>query len=159
MRKACVEPITFNSDGSINEAEMTSQGAGEPLMANIEIDAARACLLYGNVRINAFTKYNEVLTGIKNGDVAAYKYLNFSTDADSFKVNAAPGKKGVSINIALDNSWGNSIGQVNIPGNGDGSKVQSFACKIKRVNGIHSVWLRFYGDSDELIKLDSFSFE
>lgn len=31
MRKACVEPIIFNGDGSIDEVEMTSQGAGPPL--------------------------------------------------------------------------------------------------------------------------------
>ncbi|NEW85167.1 MAG: family 43 glycosylhydrolase, partial [Mariniphaga sp.] len=43
MRKACVEPITFNADGSINEVEMTTQGVSAPLMANTELDAARAC--------------------------------------------------------------------------------------------------------------------
>lgn len=37
MRKACVEPITFNPDGSIPEVEMTSQGAGGPLEATSEI--------------------------------------------------------------------------------------------------------------------------
>ena len=158
MRKACVEPITFNADGSINEVEMTTQGARAPLMANVELDAARACLLYGNVRVKAFTKDNEVLTGIRNGDVAAYKYLDFSADVDSFKVKVAPGQKGISIGIALDNSWGNSIGRVNIPGNGDGAEVKTFACKIKKVEGIHSVWLRFYGESDDLLKVDSFSF-
>jgi hypothetical protein len=35
-------------DGSINEVEMTSQGAGSPLKADQETDAARACLLYGD---------------------------------------------------------------------------------------------------------------
>jgi beta-xylosidase len=28
MRKACIEPIRFNADGTIDEVEMTSQGAG-----------------------------------------------------------------------------------------------------------------------------------
>ena len=159
MRKACVEPITFNANGSINEAEMTTQGASVPLMADVELDAARACILYGNVRVKAFTKDNEVLTGIRNGDVAAYKYLDFSAGVDSFKVKVAPGQKGISIGIALDNSWGNSIGRVNIPGNGDGTEVKTFVCKIKKVEGIHSVWLRFNGESDDLLKVDSFVFD
>jgi len=159
MRKACVEPISFNADGSIDEVEMTTQGAGVPLMANKELDAARACLLYGNVRIKAFTKDNEVLTGIRNGDAAAYKYLNFNAAVDSFQVNVAPGGKALTIDIALDNSWGKSIGRVHVPGGGDGTNVETFACKIKSTEGVHALWLRFYGEGDELVKLDSFMFE
>jgi arabinoxylan arabinofuranohydrolase len=59
MRKACVEPITFNDDGSINEVEMTTQGASGPLDARQIMDAERACLLHGNVRIQAFEPDNE----------------------------------------------------------------------------------------------------
>ena len=59
MRKACVEPIYFNEDGSIDEVEMTSQGAGPPLNAFEKIDAERACLLFGNVRIQLFEPMNE----------------------------------------------------------------------------------------------------
>jgi len=159
MRKACVEPISFNNDGSINEVEMTTQGASAPLMANIELDAARACLLYGNVRIKAFSKDKEVLTLIKNGDAAAYKYLDFSSPSDSFMVKAASGNKGVNIDVVLDNSWGPPIGSVYIPGNGDGKTIQPFSCKIKSVKGIHSVWLRFSGNDDDLLAIDSFLFK
>ncbi|MDP4206786.1 MAG: family 43 glycosylhydrolase, partial [Bacteroidota bacterium] len=45
MRKACVEKIHFNADGSIPQVEMTTQGAGNPLDAFSATDAARACLL------------------------------------------------------------------------------------------------------------------
>lgn len=158
MRKACVEPITFNSDGSINEVEMTTQGAGEPLPATQELDAARACLLYGNVRITALNKDNEILTGFRNGDAAAYKYLDFSSKVDSFIVKVAPGGKGISIDVALDNSWGNSIGRVNIPGNSDGTSIKTYSCKIQPVKGIHSIWLKFYGEGGNHVKVDSFLF-
>jgi len=52
MRKACIEPIRFENDGSIPEVEMTSQGVLASLPAMARIDAGRACLLYGNVRIH-----------------------------------------------------------------------------------------------------------
>jgi arabinoxylan arabinofuranohydrolase len=51
MRKACVEKIHFNKDGSIPQVEMTSQGAAGPLDAYSVTDAARACLLTGKMRI------------------------------------------------------------------------------------------------------------
>lgn len=158
MRKACVEPITFSSDGSINEVEMTTQGAGDPLLATQELDAARACLLYGNVRITALNKDNEILTGFRNGDAAAYKYLDFSTKVDSFIVKVAPGEKGISIDVGLDNSWGNSIGRVNIPGNSDETSIKTYSCKIQPVKGIHSIWLKFYGEGGDHVKVDSFLF-
>ncbi len=47
MRMACIEPITFNADGTINEVEMTSQGAAPPLDAFARTDAFRACLMHG----------------------------------------------------------------------------------------------------------------
>ncbi len=104
MRKACVEPITFNKDGSINEVEMTTQGAGDPIRAGSVIDAARACLLYGNVRIKADSPIKEILTEIRNGDAAAFKYIDFTDEPDSAKVNVFLGSKPVSNDIVLDNS-------------------------------------------------------
>ena len=157
MRKACVEPIAFNKDGSINEIEMTTQGAGEALKATGVIDAERACLLYGNVRIKAISANNEALTEIKNNDAAGYKYIDFSSGVDSIKLNVFPGAKGLTINISLDNIWGPSIGMINIPGDSDGKTSQTLTAKIKQVKGIHAVWLTFWG-SDELFKVDWFTF-
>jgi arabinoxylan arabinofuranohydrolase len=159
MRKACVEKITFNADGSINEVEMTSQGAGDPLPARQTIDATRACLLYGNIRVEGCQTNNEVLTKIRKGDAAGYKYLDFNSPSGTVTINAAPGKFPVTIDIAVDNSWGPSIGRVTIPGNGDGKTVQPFPAKIKEVKGVHALWLRFGGQDDELVKIDSFLFE
>ncbi len=159
MRKACVEPITFNPDGSINEAEMTTQGASDPLDAKAELDAARSCLLYGNVRVRAFKSDTEVLTSIRNGDVAAYKYLDFGTGSDSVKFRVFRGVKGVTIDIGIDNSWGPSIGRINVSGNGDGKSSETVSTKIRNTKGIHSIWLRFRGDGDDLLAVDSFAFK
>lgn len=52
-RRACIEPIYFNEDGTIDEVEMTTQGASGPMDARVWIDAYRACLLNGKVRTGA----------------------------------------------------------------------------------------------------------
>ena len=90
MRKACMEPITFNEDGSINEVEMTSQGAGDPLNAFDKTGAERACLLWGNTRIRLCAPDNEELSGIQNENYSVYKYLDFGDGADSFTVDVTP---------------------------------------------------------------------
>lgn len=159
MRKACVEPIHFNDDGSIEEVEMTSQGAGPPLNALTETDAERACLLFGNVRITDFKADNEQLSGIRNDDKAAYKYIDFGNGIDRLKIRVNPGTEGGTIDIAVDHSWGQSLGTIQVPPDNDPDQWISLRGDIRNVAGIHALWLRFYGEGEDLFTVDSFVFE
>lgn len=159
MRKACMEPIFFNKDGSIDEVEMTTQGAGAPLDATQKIDAERACLLYGNVRIEAVASDNEALTQIKNGDSAAYKYIDFKNGADSVEFSIIPGKFGGKIEVVLDNSWLGSIGTVTIPAGADDETPIKLSARIKNVKGVHAVWLRMSSTETDSFKIDWFKFK
>jgi len=157
MRKACIEPITFNEDGTINEVEMTSQGAGPPLPATRQIDAERACLLFGNTRIVMESATNEVLAGIRNDDKAAYKYVDFGKGVDTvlFKVRSLG--SGGSIDVALDQPWGKSVGHAEIPANIKNWVV--ITAPVKKPEGVHAVWLRFYGKGENLFEVDWLKFK
>jgi beta-xylosidase len=158
MRKACIEPITFNADGSISEVEMTSQGAGAPLKATSQIQAEQACLLFGNTRIQAFSSNEEELGEIHNKDNVAYKYIDFGSGVDSFEIRVAPGKKGGSIQLALDQPWHPTIGTINVePASGE-KKWVTLNCKINKTAGVHALWLRFYGEDQEMFDIDWFKF-
>jgi arabinoxylan arabinofuranohydrolase len=153
MRKACVEPIQFNPDGSINEVEMTTQGAGPPLEAMATLDAARACLLYGNVRIEADGTDREKLAGIREGDFAAYKYIDFGNGVKSVTIRVAPGKEPGRIELKLDHSWHPNIGVLEIPGSPAGS-WQERTVEVEPVTGVHALWLRFHGHGTDLLEVD-----
>ncbi len=157
MRKACVEPITFNKDGSINEVEMTSQGAGPPLNAFRKIEAERACLLLGNSRIELFEKTNEMLGGIQNGDKVAYKYVDFKEGVNQIQLKVKPFQNGGKISLRLDQPWGTEVGVLNISGDESGN-WDIVTSKMKTVKGVHAVWLAFSGDKDKLFELDWFKF-
>lgn len=157
MRKACVEPIYFNEDGSIDEVEMTSQGAGPPLSAFDKIDAERACLLFGNVRIQLFEPGNEELAEIRNGDNVAYKYIDFQKGADEVSIRVKPLKNGGTVLIRLDQPWHTPIAKINVPGN-DNSDWTTITQKIEKTEGTHAVWLTFYGENDEMYEVDWFEF-
>ncbi|MGQ8336258.1 family 43 glycosylhydrolase [Sunxiuqinia sp. A32] len=159
MRKACIEPIFFNEDGSITEVEMTSQGAAGPLDPLKEIGAERACLMNGNVRIQAYSPNEEELGGIQNGDNAGYKYINFDKDVSRVDIRVAPGEKPGKIDIGVDNIWGPSIGSIEIPGGGDLKKWNTFSCDIIPVTGTRAVWLRFRGEGEDIFHVDSFQFK
>jgi hypothetical protein len=159
MRRTCVEPIFFREDGTIKEAEMTTQGASGPLDPLQKMDAERACLLDGNVRVEAFKADNEQLAGIRNKDNAGYKYFNFRPGTDSLIIRVAPGADPGRIDIGLDTRWGDSIGQLDIPGNGDGKTWQTLSCKISPVEGVHAIWLKFSGKGEDLFRVDWFQFK
>lgn len=158
MRKACMEPITFNRDGTIDEVEMTTQGAGDPLDAFSEIDAARACLLFGHVRIVLDTPANEVLSGIEHQDRAAFKYLNFGEGADSVFVRVKPGDSAGRIQFVADKAWGRTVAEVAVPAE-DGGKWVTLGSAVSNLQGIRALWLRFYGNGRELFAVDSFIFK
>ena len=159
MRKACLEPITFNADGSINEVEMTTQGASGPLNALEQIDAERACLLHGNVRIQACATDNEELAEIQEGDRAAYKYIDFGTGVTQATFMVAPGADSGSITVVLDDpwKWGGSVAK--IPGGSDGKTWTTISVPVSSVTGVHAVWLQFSSKGNNSFRLDWFKFE
>lgn len=158
MRKACMEPIFFNEDGSINEVEMTSQGAGEPLPATSVIGAERACLLHGNVRIIACAEDNEELAGIRNEDKAVYKYVDFGEGVDSVLVRVMPGAAAGRIDLKADMPWGKHIGTVEVPDAAACNGWVTLAAPAGGVKGVRALWLVFSGEGEELFSVDWFQF-
>lgn len=74
-RRLCIEPIRVLEDGSIPEVPMTSQGVGESFSADEFVEAFRACAISGEARIDIGRNGDEYLTGILDGDEAAFRYV------------------------------------------------------------------------------------
>jgi hypothetical protein len=115
-------------------------------------------LLFGNVRITADSPSSEVLTGIRNDDKAAYKYIDFGSGINGVSVRVAPGKNEGRIEVVLDHSWDRPVASIPIPGGGDGKVWKEFSAKVSAASGVHALWLRFYGTDDYLFAVDSFWF-
>jgi len=157
MRKACIEPITFNEDGSINEAEMTSQGAGGPLLATSKIEAEWACLLFGNCYVSAFSSNEEQLTNIKDGDRVVYKYIDFPSTINKIELRLKPGKKGGKIQLIMDQTWHPSFATIDVPASNTDEWV-NIQANVKPSPGVHGLWLKFNGESDAKIDIDCLRF-
>lgn len=157
MRKACVEKIHFNPDGSIPQVEMTSQGAGDPLDAFSTTDASRACLLSGKVRIVQSNINREELARIENYNLATFKYIKFGRSPKKIIVKVAA-QAGGKIQLLTDSY--STRATINIPA-GDGKTYQEFSAPIKDIpEGVFQVRFRFNGPEDaDLMRFDSFRFE
>ncbi len=161
MRKACIEPIFFNEDGSIDEVPMTSQGAGPPLPATSRIPAEHACQLYGNVRIRMCAGDNEELGGIRDQDKAAYKYVDFKSGVESIRLRVKPGLSPGGISVKADMPWGPQIAYVSINEAAEGATETTWLeveAKADHVEGVHALWLVFDGKGDDLFSVDWIEF-
>ncbi len=159
MRRACIEPIEFNEDGSIDEVEMTSQGAGSALDAFNTIDAERACTLTKGAYITRVHVSNEIITSIQDSSVIAYKYLDFGKGAKEFEA-VIGSYSGGKINIRIDGPQGEIVGTLDVEPSVVGGFYKKYKCKIRKTKGIHSLYLECLGgekDSD-LFEIDEFKF-
>jgi hypothetical protein len=160
MRRSCVEPISFNADGSIPEVEMTSQGAGLPLNAFEAIEAERACLLYGKAYLQLWNPTNEELAHIHNADRAGYKYIDFGKGgAKKVQFVVKPGNSAGTISVNIGKSWHQNIAVVDVPVKSGTDEWISVVADVKDVKGIHEVWLTFQGKDDDSFSVDKFIFE
>ncbi|MDE7188402.1 MAG: family 43 glycosylhydrolase, partial [Lachnospiraceae bacterium] len=91
FRRLCIEPITVNDDGSIDEVKMTSQGSGEPFGPGEVIMGYQACGLKGNLYIDAVEEEGapqERLSHILEGDEAVFRYVKSDTGFKKILVRA-----------------------------------------------------------------------
>jgi arabinoxylan arabinofuranohydrolase len=145
MRRACMEPITFNPDGSIDEVEMTSQGAGKPLLAFKKIEAERACLLSGYCRIMKIGEGNEAISEIKPGDGAAFKYIDFGDGVSSLTVRIAAYCGGKLI-FREGSADGKIVAELLIPNSKGGRSYAEYSAKTAKTTGVKALYVEFKGE-------------
>lgn len=102
FRRLCIEPITINSDGTIDEVVMTSQGPGKPFAPGEEIMGYQACGLRGTIYIDEVKKADyeeqgkaigECLSHIDDFDEAIFRYVENEKEYRKIKVKASGSRK------------------------------------------------------------------
>lgn len=122
-RRLCIEPISINADGSIDEVKMTSQGIGDPFAPGEKIMGYQACGLKGSVFIGINEEdmdFPEKLTNISDGDEAVFRYVK--SDEPWGEVSITGTGKGI-VDLWMN---GKKAGRVVINGE-KGKKISSSA--------------------------------
>lgn len=144
FRRLCIEPITINPDGSIDEVKMTSQGAGDPFGAGEEIMGYQACGLKGTVFSAPDENGTEYLTEISDGDEAVFRYVESENGFSEIRMEA---EGSGTVEILMN---GKSAGKVRIEG---GKQMET---QISAEPGLSEVVLKFSGT--ERLKIRKFVF-
>lgn len=168
MRKACVEPIHFNEDGTIQEVEMTTQGVGGPIDPRIRMDAARACEMEGNVRVVVRRPDNDIpveyLAEIRDGDYACWRYFDFNA-ATIRRFICKTWDKSLAgiVEIRLDAPDGELIGTCDVKPMTGETAYAIHETDVRPITGKHALFLVFRGKHAEdtgksLMNLEWFRF-
>ena len=100
-------------------------------------------------------EYQEYLSHIQNGDWAAYKYYDFDkAGVSSFTITFANGRFGASetavLELRLDGPDGTVIGSAPLPPTGGWLDWKTFSCPVRKVQGVHGLYLVFRGNDGRL---------
>ena len=151
-RRLCVEKLTVNSDGSIDEVKMTSQGIGEPFAPGEKIMGYQACALKGNCYIDVDNDhgYEEKLINIYDGDEAVFRYVKSETSWNRIELTCfGNGTAAVFLN-------GEKAGKVSI--SGEKGNVHTVSAPITMDAGEYELMLRFEkSEGMELLEVRLFS--
>ncbi len=103
--------------------------------------------------------WNQIVTGIDDGEYLLLRGVDFGNGADSFGVKASSHLYGGTIEIHTDAPDGPLGGTITIPNTRD--EFVEFSTRVSNLKGIHDLYLVFRGNSKQkknLFNLDSWEF-
>lgn len=180
-RQTCGVPLTRRADGSFEQAGYTSLGLDpRPLDAHTRWPAHIACHLTGRRRLGrkrrpvlvlrehsaGETDHDsgrstlQILSKLRAGDVAGFKYLDFGADPDrtlAFTITVDPCVTG-HIEVRLDDPDGPAIATVPVPTGSVGHGWVDLTGPVLPTVGTHAVFLVFHPDQGELGDVAFFGF-
>lgn len=162
-RRVCMEPIVIHADGTIDEAEMTSQGNEPYIPANRLLNAGNFCLLNGKAFLSAFVEKNKVygyLTNIHDGDWACVKYYMLKKELREFKIWASNVGYSCEVEVHIDNEDGKIISVVQVERTDGNFDFVEFSGRLQvSLEGRHAIYLVFKGGVGKLLNLKDFQFK
>ena len=166
-RSVSAAEMTYNADGTIQELPYfldCKLEQIEPFNPFRKVEAETMAWGYGleTITKNPWGKdrWNQLVTGIDDGEYIMVKGVDFAKGASVFKISASCHLYGGTIEIRLDATDGKMIGSVNIANTK--SELKVFETDIKGATGLHDLYFVFKGStkqSKNLFNLDWWEFK
>jgi len=155
-RSVCIEPFTFNADGSIPLIAPTKDGVKESaanLNPFVRVEAETIGWEEG-IETAKDEKAGVYVTDISNGDYIKVRSVDFGKGAKSFEANVASATDGGSIEIHVDRPTGTLLGTCIVKSTGGVTNWAVQSCKINKVKGVHDIYFVFKGGAGDLFNFD-----
>ncbi|MEX0980747.1 MAG: glycoside hydrolase family 43 protein [Bacteroidales bacterium] len=161
-RSVEIEQFEYGEDGSIPEIEMGEQGVTEAVgtLNPFKRTEAETIAWSEGLKIDENEEIGVYLTSIHNGDYLKVRDVDFGDGyVSTFKASVSSRYFGGNIELRLDSPDGDSLGVLTIPYLGDWDDWRLVETDVKKVSGIHDVFLIFKGrEPMELFRFDYWIF-
>jgi arabinoxylan arabinofuranohydrolase len=165
-RRACVERITINPDGSIPQVEQTSLGFEKSLNPYKATPADIACVFRGGSYVTEIDRDTRPIKGNRDGSVVGYKYFDFgqpkSGQKTQFQIELQKREVSGEIEVWLGdpNNDGKKIGTVSVDVASGDQAWRKLTIPVDEITGRHAVFLKFTSKAQgkEIADIRSFSF-
>ena len=155
-RSVCIEPFTFNADGSIPLIAPTKEGVKESatnLNPFVRVEAETIGWEEG-IETAKDEKVGVYVTDISNGDYIKVRSVDFGKGAKSFESNVASATDGGSIEIHVDHPTGTLLGTCIVKSTGGVTNWAVQSCKVNKIKGVHDIYFVFKGGAGDLFNFD-----
>ncbi|MBV5283664.1 MAG: family 43 glycosylhydrolase [Paludibacter sp.] len=156
-RSVCVEPFSFNADGSIPLIHPTKEGVKESaanLNPFVRVEAETIAWEEG-IETSKDEKTGVYVTNISNGDYIKVRSVDFGKGAKKFSASVASASQGGKIEIYIDAKNGILLGTLDVKNTGDIQTWKTLLCKVNKVKGVHDLYFVFKGGAgDNLFNFD-----
>ncbi|MFV0560363.1 MAG: family 43 glycosylhydrolase [Enterococcus sp.] len=156
-RRVCVEKITIEKDGTINEVEMTSNGASEALDATRTIPMTALSKMKVKLPFDHFEPMRlepvgdeEALTYTRSDDWIRLDNLDFRTGQNQVTVWASSMKPA---KIEIYGKENHLLGECLISTTDSWENYLKFDAPVEKIEGIQTIWLKICTDDNSVGRL------
>nr|WP_199081599.1 glycoside hydrolase family 43 protein [Pedobacter sp. ASV19] len=158
-RSVCVDECQFNDDGSIVRIEpsggiIKATGSIDPFK-RVEAETIAWSEGLKTAKNNRTGMY---VTSIGNNDYIKVRGVDFGNGAKRFEASAAAIAKGSKIEVHIDSLNGTLVTTCEVKQTGDMHKWMVHSSTVKKVTGIHDLFLVFKGRDGDLFNFDWWKF-
>ncbi|MFF5379579.1 glycoside hydrolase family 43 protein [Pedobacter suwonensis] len=156
-RSVCIEPFSFNADGSIPRINRTKAGVLKSA-ANLNpfnrVEAETIAWCEGLKTAKDSLTGTIFVTNIDNGDYIKIRSVDFSKGATQFEATVASLSSKGNIELRADSLNGKLLGKLEIKSIKNTQDWKTQLCKINKIAGVHDLYLVFKGEGKNLFNFD-----
>lgn len=157
-RATCINEITYNNDGTINQLWGNKNGVGpiaklSPFLQQ-QGETMNNC---NNIKVVGNESTGVYVNNIKNGSWIKLRNVDFGSGAKSFQTRVRTNNNANTITIRLDSENGTTIGQLGVSSTNGQWKIISTNL-TKEVNGTHDLFFCFSTSSANTLDFDWWQF-
>lgn len=159
-RSVCIEPLEFNSDGSISLIVPSSEGVKESagfLNPFLRVQAETIAFSKG-LKTVSDSKNGVYVTKIDNSDYIKVRSVDLGNEVKRFEASVASSSLGGQIEIRLDSVDGQLLGICEVKNTGGMHNWATTTCKLKKSKGVHDLYFVFKVKEGQSFNFDWWKF-